>query len=121
MYLALLLAFTLASLAPLFVVGIIALSSLERPYKLFTALTRGVPEGVLIGLQITVIFEVAFVANVKEQPGADIGCRMVHTAELISSESVRFEVGNKATDERNEFPYIAVFFGSNEFFQNLFI
>lgn len=47
MYLALLLAFTLASLAPLFVVGIITLSSLERPYKLFTALTRGVPEGVL--------------------------------------------------------------------------
>ena len=47
MYLALLLAFTLASLAALFVVGIIALSSLERPYKLFTALTRGVPEGVL--------------------------------------------------------------------------
>ena len=44
---AFLLALKRASLAALFVVGIIALSSLERPYKLFTALTRGVPEGVL--------------------------------------------------------------------------
>ena len=63
----------------------------------------------LVFFQVSLVFEIAIMADVQEQPSADILRRVVHPVKLIGGISVGFEVGYEALYQCNQLPYVPVF------------